>query len=73
MNKTRFKKYLKLFLLSFILLNSLTLSTIGLNEKNSVEKDLPPPIEVDMILEESIFRRMSVREFTNEPVSDEDL
>ncbi|MCK5300968.1 MAG: nitroreductase family protein [Thermoplasmatales archaeon] len=73
MKSSRFKKYLKLFLLSFILLNSLTLSTIGLNEKNSVEKDLPPPIEVDMILEESIFRRMSVREFTDDPVSDEDL
>ena len=34
---------------------------------------LPSPIDVDMILEESIFRRMSVREFTDEPVTDEEL
>jgi len=37
------------------------------------DKDLPPPLDVDMILETSICRRMSVREFTNEPVSDEML
>ena len=34
---------------------------------------LPPPMTVDMNLEESIFRRMSVREFTEEPVTDEEL
>jgi len=34
---------------------------------------LPSPIDVDMIVEESIFRRMSVREFTDEPVTDEEL
>ena len=34
---------------------------------------LPPPISVDVNLEESIFRRMSVREFTEEPVTDEEL
>jgi len=34
---------------------------------------LPSPIDVDMILEESIFRRMSVREFTDDPVTDEEL
>ncbi len=37
------------------------------------DKDLPPPMDVDMILETSICRRMSIREFTNEPVSDEML
>ena len=30
---------------------------------------LPPPISIDMIIEESIFRRSSVRDFSNEPVS----
>ena len=34
---------------------------------------LPPPKSVDMILEESIFRRSSVRDFSDEMVSDEDL
>ncbi len=34
---------------------------------------LPPPISVDMVLEESICRRMSVRAFTTEEVTDEEL
>ena len=34
---------------------------------------LPPPLTTDMILEESIMRRMSIREFTEEPVTDEEL
>jgi nitroreductase len=34
---------------------------------------LPPPKSVDMVLEESIFRRSSVRDFSDESVSDEDL
>ncbi len=34
---------------------------------------LPPPISVDMVLEESICRRMSVRYFTGEAVTDEEL
>jgi len=38
-----------------------------------MDYSLPSPIDVDMILEESIFRRMSVREFTDEPVTDEEL
>jgi nitroreductase len=37
------------------------------------EEPLPPPLVVDMMLEESMFRRMSVREFTNETISDEEL
>ena len=73
MIKSRFKKYFKLYLISFILLNCITLSSIGLKEIKINEKFLPPPIDVDMILEESIFRRMSVREFKDEPVNDEDL
>jgi len=34
---------------------------------------LPAPLSVDMVLEESMFRRMSIREFTNDPISDEEL
>ena len=34
---------------------------------------LPPPLSVDMTVEESMFRRMSVRDFTNETVTDEEL
>jgi len=37
------------------------------------EYPLPTPISVDMILEESICRRMSVRSFTGESVTDEEL
>ena len=34
---------------------------------------LPPPQFIDMIFEKSIMRRMSMRNFTNEPVTDEEL
>jgi nitroreductase len=37
------------------------------------EYPLPPPISVDMVLEETICRRMSVRSFTGEAVTDEEL
>jgi len=45
-------------------------------EKTNVIVDrisLPPPMFIDMILEESICRRMSVRSFTTEDVTDEEL
>jgi len=52
-----------------------------MNPKNVIENinvimdeyPLPPPISVDMVLEESICRRMSVRSFTGEAVTDEEL
>lgn len=34
---------------------------------------LPPPTDIDMVLEESIYRRKCVRNFTDEPVSDVEL
>jgi nitroreductase len=37
------------------------------------EIPLPPPLPVDMVLEESICRRMSVRYFTSELITDEEL
>jgi nitroreductase len=39
----------------------------------SAEYPLPPPISIDMVLEKSICRRMSVRTFTQESVTDEEL
>lgn len=47
-----------------------------LEEKSSlVGQDylLPPPQFIDMSFEESIMRRMSMRDFTDEPVTDEEL
>lgn len=41
--------------------------------ESSQEYPLPPPQTVDIRLEESMFRRMSVRDFTNETVTDQDL
>jgi nitroreductase len=34
---------------------------------------LPPPQSIDMSLEQTICRRMSIREFTNETITDQDL
>lgn len=34
---------------------------------------LPPPLDITMPLEETMMRRMSMREFTDEPVTDEEL
>jgi len=73
MKKTKLKNYSQLIFISLILLNTFTISTFGFNKFNLTDKELPPPLDIDMILEESIFRRMSVREFTDEPVSDEYL
>ncbi len=43
------------------------------NKKIMDEYPLPPPISVDMILEESICRRMSVRSFTGQAITDDEL
>jgi nitroreductase len=40
---------------------------------SSSDYSLPPPLTTDMTLEESIMRRMSIREFTDEPVTNEEL
>lgn len=48
---------------------------LGLNENNNRYQTLmlPPPSKIDDTLEVTIHRRMSVREFTEEQISDEDL
>jgi len=53
--------------------DSFILERKGKDTPVSSDYPLPPPMTVDMNLEESIFRRMSVREFTEEPVTDEEL
>jgi len=44
--------------------------SIGFSSSDYV---LPPPLNTDIILEESIMRRMSIREFNDEPVTDKEL
>ncbi len=52
------------------------IETIDITDNINVIMDdypLPPPLSIDMVLEESICRRMSVRSFTGEAVTDEEL
>ena len=53
--------------------NSCVKASIGKAVINPDRIPLPPPISIDMVLEESICRRMSVRGFTGEQVTDEEL
>ena len=53
-----------------------TSNIIKLEEKKLLSADevfLPPPQFINMSFERAIFRRMSMRNFSGEPVSDEDL
>jgi hypothetical protein len=56
----------------FILLCSLPMLT-KLGMSTSTGYLLPPPLDVEMVFEESLMRRMCIREFTDEPVTDEEL
>jgi len=52
----------------------LTLAFIpAIDASSKSDYPLPPPMNVNMNLEESIFRRKSVRNFTEDPVTDEEL
>ena len=53
-------------------INKLKIEEIKENIYN-IKYPLPPPISVDMVLEESICRRMSIRGFTSTQVTDEEL
>lgn len=64
MNK---RKKLLLGVVVFLLLSSSLLPVLGKKQTSSFDKDLPPPTDVNVILEQSIFQRMSVRDFTDEP------
>jgi len=73
------------FLISMVLIISAVLPAAGkfnyLNTVDFLEKisntlneyPLPPPMSIDMVLEETICRRMSVRSFTEESITDEEL
>jgi len=63
----------KVFVIGIIFVFCSTVVIPLANAGAQEEYPLPPPLSVEMVLEESIFRRMSVREFTNESVTDEDL
>jgi nitroreductase len=65
----------KIVILSILCIFLIPTSLPALKSQGSTlpDKELPPPLDVDMILETSICRRMSIREFTMEPVSDEML
>jgi nitroreductase len=58
-------------ILTIIALNAV-LGPVIISSSNSDDL-LPLPLDITMILEESIMRRMSVREFTNESITDEEL
>lgn len=55
---------------TFLIFSTLIFSSAVVSSTDSV---LPPPSDLDMILEESIMRRMSIREFTDEQITDEEL
>ncbi len=75
------KKILGVFICMLLIYTSVLPATGKLNNEDFVENistilnkyPLPPPLSVDMILEESICRRMSWRSFTSESVADEEL
>ena len=69
--KSNFRKRIMTFCFTLVFFSLAIMPAI---ETSSLTKySLPSPSDVDMVLEESIFRRMSVREFTTEPVTDEEL
>jgi hypothetical protein len=45
----------------------------ALGASTHLDYPLPPPMSVDISLEQTIFQRRSVREFSEEPVTDEEL
>lgn len=72
------KKILGIFICTLLVITPVFPVIGELNKlipENIIQNDypLPPPISVDMLLEESICRRMSVRSFTGEEVTDEEL
>jgi nitroreductase len=66
------KKILFVFL-AIIILQPMNFSAAIIEQNELTDKELPPPYDIDMKFEVSICRRMSVREFTEEPINDEQL
>ena len=55
------------------IINTTQIKTTNDDSKINQEYLLPVPLKPDIILEKTIFRRKSVRNFTEEPVTDEEL
>ena len=75
-----FKKYFTCFIaLTFLIMIFTPISTTISISKEKIEItskkpfELPAPLDLNIILEEAICRRMSVREFTGEGITDEEL
>ena len=74
-------KLIGIFVCIFLIFNAVITVTGDIKNENLVKTPilllediiLPPPLSVDMILEESICRRMSWRSYTGESVTDEEL
>lgn len=73
MFKSNIIKEISFFIIGIIVLQSISLSVTTMEKNQPIDMELPPPLETDLILEKAIFRRMSIREFTDEPVNDEQL
>ena len=76
MNKVIFRKYVTCIIALTFLILIFTPISISKEETDTILKkplELPDPIELDISLEEAICRRMSVREFTGEGITDEEL
>jgi nitroreductase len=64
----------KHFLNQIITIGILTFfCSLALAPATKATYELPPPQTIDMNLEQTIFRRMSIREFNNETITDEQL
>jgi nitroreductase len=64
----------KRYMNKIILIGILTFfCSLALTPIFQATSQLPSPQNIDMNLEQTIFRRMSIREFTNEPITDEQL
>jgi nitroreductase len=71
MKKNKVIKKFNIFMITLLVFSGLFSTVIiGFSSSNYI---LPPPLKTDIILEESIMRRMSIREFTDEPITDEEL
>ena len=57
--------------LTAVFFSTIVMPMIGTS--SLTDDSLPPPLSVDMTLECAISRRMSVREFTEDPITDEEL
>lgn len=73
MSKQFSKKMLVFSILLILIISSLSISIELIKGTKCPNRELPDPLNVDMPLETTIFRRMSIREFTDSSISDKEL